>query len=78
MTGGIFIFMPKVLSNHGVQLRTRFMLAQEVADKKDGFNATNLLNGAAVRAGKIPAEFVSDCLPSYWGHSTPCMPHATP
>ena len=45
--------------------RTRFMLAQEVAGKKNGFNVTNLLNGAAERAGKIPAEFVSDCLPSY-------------
>ena len=45
--------------------KTRFILAQQIADKKDGFNATNLLKCAADRAGKIPAEFISDCLPSY-------------
>ncbi len=44
---------------------TRFLLALEVADCKDGHNAENLLKTAAVRAGKKPTEFVSDALPSY-------------
>ena len=44
---------------------TRFCLAFEMADRKDGFNATNLLKEAKRRSGKVPAEFTSDALPSY-------------
>ena len=44
---------------------TRFLLAWEVANCKDGHNAENLLKAAAARAGKKPTEFVSDALPSY-------------
>ena len=44
---------------------TRFLLAWEVADRKDGHNAENLLKAAAVRAGKKPTELVTDALPSY-------------
>ena len=46
-------------------IQTRFCLAFEMADRKDGFNATNLLKETKRRAGKVPAEFVSDALPSY-------------
>ena len=45
--------------------KTRYMLASQVADRKDGFSATGLLRAAALRAGKMPAEFVSDDLGSY-------------
>ena len=44
---------------------TRFCLAFEMADRKDGQGATALLEAARDRAGKVPAEFVSDGLPSY-------------
>ena len=46
-------------------LQTRFCLAHEMADRKDGHNATALLESARDRAGKVPSEFVSDGLPSY-------------
>ena len=46
-------------------IQTRFCLAFEMADHKDGFNATNLLKETKRRAGKVHAEFVSDALPSY-------------
>ncbi len=45
--------------------KTQYMLASQMADRKGGFNATGLLQAAALRAGKIPAEFVSDDLGSY-------------
>ena len=38
-----------------------------MADHKDGFNATNLLKDTKKQAGKIPAVFISDGLPSYSG-----------
>ena len=44
---------------------TRFCLAFEMADRKDGHNATALLEAARDRAGKVPSEFVSDGLASY-------------
>ena len=44
---------------------TRFCPAFEMADRKDGQGATALLEAARDRAGKVPAEFVSDGLPSY-------------
>ncbi|MYB47511.1 MAG: hypothetical protein F4W68_07185 [Cenarchaeum sp. SB0661_bin_35] len=37
-----------------------------MADHKDGFNATNLLE-TKKQVGKIPAVFISDGLPSYSG-----------
>ena len=46
-------------------LLTRFCLAFEMADRKDGHNATALLEAARDMAGKVPAEFVSDGLASY-------------
>ena len=46
-------------------LATRFCLAFEMAGRKDGHNAAALLEAARDRAGKVPAEFVSDGLPSY-------------
>ena len=46
-------------------IETRFCLAFEVADHKDGFNATNLLKETMERAGKVPAVFITDGLPSY-------------
>ena len=46
-------------------LVTRFCLAFEMATRKDGHNTTALLEAARDRAGKVPAEFVSDGLPSY-------------
>ena len=46
-------------------IQTRFCLAFEMADHKDGFNATNLLKDTKKQAGKIPAVFISDGLPSY-------------
>ena len=44
---------------------TRFCPAFEMADHKDGFNATNLLKETLRRTGKVPAVFTTDCLPSY-------------
>ena len=44
---------------------TRFYPAFEMAGRKDGQGATALLEAARDRAGKVPAEFVSDGLPSY-------------
>ena len=44
---------------------TRFCLAFEMADRKDGQGATTLLVAARDRAGKVPAEFVRDKLVSY-------------
>ncbi len=44
---------------------TRFCLAFEMADRKDGQGATALLEAARDRAGKVPSEFVSDGLASY-------------
>lgn len=46
-------------------IQTRFCLAFEMADHKDGFNATNLLKETVKQAGIIPAVFISDGLPSY-------------
>ena len=48
-------------------IQTRFCLAFEMADHKDGFNATNLLKDTKKQAGKIPAVFIGDGLPSYSG-----------
>ena len=45
--------------------KTRYVLASQIGECKDGFNATSLLKGAAERAGKVSAEFVSDDLGSY-------------
>ena len=36
-----------------------------MADHKDGFNTTNLLKETMERAGKVPAVFITDGLPSY-------------
>ena len=47
------------------EISTRFCLAFEMADRKDGFNATNLLKETLGRTGKVPAVFTTDCLPSY-------------
>ena len=47
------------------EISTRFCLAFEMADHKDGFNATNLLKETRRRMGKVPAVFTTDCLPSY-------------
>ena len=47
------------------EISTRFCLAFEMADHKDGFNATNLLKETLRRMGKVPAVFTTDCLPSY-------------
>ena len=44
---------------------TRFCPAFEMADHKDGFNATNLLKETLRRTGKVPAVFTTDCPPSY-------------
>ena len=44
---------------------SRFCLSYEMANRKDGHNAEQLLIGASERASKIPKEFVSDGLPSY-------------
>ena len=44
---------------------TRFRPAFEMATRKDGHNTTALLEAAQDRAGKVPAEFVSDGLASY-------------
>ena len=44
---------------------SRFCLSHEMADRKNGHNAEQLLIGASERAGKIPKEFVSDGLQSY-------------
>ena len=44
---------------------TRFYPAFEMAGRKDGQGATALLEAARDRAGKVPAGFVSDGLPSY-------------
>ena len=46
-------------------LVTRFRPALEMATRKDGHNTTALLEAAQDRAGKVPAEFVSDGLASY-------------
>ncbi len=46
-------------------LVTCFRPAFEMADRKDGQGATALLEAARDRAGKAPAEFVSDGLASY-------------
>ena len=46
-------------------IRTQFYITFEMADHKDGFNATNLLKETKKQAGKIPAVFISDGLPSY-------------
>ena len=46
-------------------IKTRFCISWEVADRKDGHNASALLKQAKNRANKIPAEFVTDGLPSY-------------
>lgn len=44
---------------------TRFLLAYDVADRKDGYNAARLLASAERRAGKKPSELVTDGLDSY-------------
>lgn len=44
---------------------TRFILDWRVSDRKDGYNAAEMFREAERRAGKKPAELVSDCLPSY-------------
>ena len=46
-------------------LVTSFCLAFEMAGRKDGRNATALLEAARDRAGKVPTEFVSGGLASY-------------
>lgn len=46
-------------------IQTRFCLAFEMADHKDDFSATNLLKETMEHAGKMPAVFISDGLPSY-------------
>ncbi len=46
-------------------LMTRFCLAFEMAGRKDGHNATALLEAARDRTGRAPSEFVSDGLASY-------------
>ena len=48
-----------------IDVATRFCLGYEVADRKDGHNATGLLNMAKKRAGKTPAELVTYGLSSY-------------
>ena len=48
-------------------IQTRFYLTFEMADHKDGFNATSLLKETKKQVGKIPAVFISDGLPSYSG-----------
>ena len=47
------------------EISTRFCLAFEMTDRKDGFNATNLLKETLRRTGKVPAVFTTDALPSY-------------
>ena len=44
---------------------TRFCPAFDMADHKDGFNATNLLKETLRRTGKVPSVLTTDCLPSY-------------
>ena len=43
----------------------RAFASHEMAECKDDHNATELLIEAAKRAGRAPAEFVTDMLPSY-------------
>ena len=44
---------------------TRFLLAWDVSETKDGYDAARLLESAGIRAGKIPQELVTDALSSY-------------
>lgn len=44
---------------------TRFWIAQEVADRKEGHDARNLLRLSEKAGGKRPQTFITDGLPSY-------------
>jgi len=48
-----------------VDVKTRLLLATEMSDTKNGFDATGLPQAARERAGKKPTEFVTDGLESY-------------
>ena len=45
--------------------KTRFFLAQDLSDRKEGTDATRLVLQSVNRAGKYPTEFITDCLGSY-------------
>ena len=48
-----------------LDMESRLMLSDEVADTKDGHNATQLLSEAVERSGNLPTTFVTDKLGSY-------------
>ena len=44
---------------------TRFLIAKEVADRKEGHDASDLFRQAKEKAEKIPKVMITDGLPSY-------------
>ena len=48
-----------------MDLTTRFILAWDISDTKENYNATPLLRAAKDRAGKIPRPYITDGLGQY-------------
>jgi len=55
---------------------TRYWIAAEMADRKAGHNADNLLEDTKKHAGKEPTQFRTDGLPSYMESSKKVYPNA--